>query len=149
MNHKIQLLDCTLRDGGYVNDWNFGKDTTAYLFERLVSSKVDIIEVGFLDERRAYDPNRTIMPNSEAVEKNFAKFDHGDAMVVGMIDFGTCGIENLKPCAESCLDGIRVIFKKEKCIRLWPSASRSRHWDIKCFPSWFPLPATQMMNCAK
>lgn len=114
MNHKIQLLDCTLRDGGYVNDWNFGKDTTAYLFERLVSSKVDIIEVGFLDERRAYDPNRTIMPNSEAVEKNFAKFDHGDAMVVGMIDFGTCGIENLKPCAESCLDGIRVIFKKEK-----------------------------------
>ena len=52
MNHKIQLLDCTLRDGGYVNDWNFGKDTTAYLFERLVSSKVDIIEVGCLDERR-------------------------------------------------------------------------------------------------
>lgn len=116
MNHKIQLLDCTLRDGGYVNDWNFGKDTTAYLFERLVSSKVDIIEVGFLDERRAYDPNRTIMPNSEAVEKNFAKFDHGDAMVVGMIDFGTCGIENLKPCAESCLDGIRVIFKKGKNV---------------------------------
>ena len=35
-------------------------------------------------------------------------------MVVGMIDFGTCGIENLKPGAESCLDGIRVIFKKEK-----------------------------------
>ena len=114
MNHKIQLLDCTLRDGGYVNDWNFGRDTTAYLFERLVSSKVDIIEVGFMDERRVYDPDRTIMPNSDAVEKNFAKFDHGNAMLVGMIDFGTCSIENVKPCAESCLDGIRVIFKKEK-----------------------------------
>ena len=21
---EIKLLDCTLRDGGYVNDWNFG-----------------------------------------------------------------------------------------------------------------------------
>lgn len=114
MGHKIQLLDCTLRDGGYVNDWNFGRDTAAYLFERLVSSRVDIIEVGFMDERRVYDPDRTIMPDSEAVERNFGKFDHGDSMVVGMIDFGTCGIGNVKPCAESCLDGIRVIFKKEK-----------------------------------
>lgn len=114
MNHKIQLLDCTLRDGGYVNDWNFGRDTTTYLFERLVSSKIDIIEVGFIDERREYDSNRTIMPNSNAVEKNFANLDHGNSMLVGMIDFGTCGIENLIPCSESCLDGIRVIFKKEK-----------------------------------
>ncbi len=114
MRHKIQLLDCTLRDGGYVNDWKFGKDTAAYLFERLVSSRVDIIEVGFMDERRTYDPDRTIMPDSDAVERNFGKFDHGNSMIVGMIDFGTCGIKNVKPCTESCLDGIRVIFKKEK-----------------------------------
>ena len=31
-----------------------------------------------------------------------------------MIDYGTCSIENLQPCSESFLDGIRVIFKKEK-----------------------------------
>ena len=114
MSHKIQLLDCTLRDGGYVNDWKFGKDTIAYLFERLVSSKVDIIEVGFIDERREYDSERTIMPDSIAVEKSFSKFDHGSSLVVGMIDYGTCGIDKLIPCSESCLDGIRVIFKKEK-----------------------------------
>lgn len=24
---NIQLLDCTLRDGGYLNDWEFGHDT--------------------------------------------------------------------------------------------------------------------------
>ena len=24
---NIYLLDCTLRDGGYVNDWRFGEDT--------------------------------------------------------------------------------------------------------------------------
>lgn len=22
---KISLLDCTLRDGGYINNWNFGE----------------------------------------------------------------------------------------------------------------------------
>jgi len=29
-----------------------------------------------------------------------------------MIDYGTCSIENLQPCSDSYLDGIRVIFKK-------------------------------------
>lgn len=23
---KVTLLDCTLRDGGYVNDWQFGEE---------------------------------------------------------------------------------------------------------------------------
>ena len=111
---KIRLLDCTLRDGGYLNDWNFGKDNISYIFRRLVHSNVDVIEVGFLDDRRSFDPNRTINPDTESYNKIFGKFDHGNAMVVGMIDFGTCRIENLKPCTESCLDGIRVIFKKDK-----------------------------------
>ena len=44
---KISLLDCTLRDGGYVNDWEFGYDNIVNIFERLADSKVDIIEIGF------------------------------------------------------------------------------------------------------
>ena len=46
------LLDCTLRDGGYLNDWEFGYDNIVNIYERLVSAKVDIIEVGFIDEPR-------------------------------------------------------------------------------------------------
>ena len=48
---EIKLLDCTLRDGGYVNDWNFGHDNMVNIFERLISSGVDILGVGFLDDR--------------------------------------------------------------------------------------------------
>ena len=44
---KIQLLDCTLRDGGYVNDWRFGYTNIVSMFERLVDANVDVIEVGF------------------------------------------------------------------------------------------------------
>ena len=53
---KIKLLDCTLRDGGYLNDWKFGSQTIVSIFERLVSSGVDIIEVGFLDDERSLIP---------------------------------------------------------------------------------------------
>lgn len=109
---EIRLLDCTLRDGGYVNDWEFGHDNLLSVFERVVGAGVDIIEVGFLDERRPFDINRSIMPDSASVEKIFGGVDRKQTMVVGMIDYGTCSIENIQPCAESYLDGIRVIFKK-------------------------------------
>ncbi len=108
----IELLDCTLRDGGYLNDWEFGCDNLVNIFERLVSAKADIIEVGFLDERRDFDPNRSIMPDTASVEKIYGGLERGDSMVVGMIDYGTCGLSHIQPCRESFLDGIRVIFKK-------------------------------------
>lgn len=109
-----KLLDCTLRDGGFVNDWEFGHDNIIHIFERLVSSKIDVIEICFLDERRKFDENRTILPNTKLVDCLFGQLDKKKSMVVGMIDYGTCGIENISPCTESFLDGIRVIFKIEK-----------------------------------
>lgn len=82
------------------------------MLERLVSANIDIIEIGFLDQRRSYDIERSIMPSTDCVEKIYGNVDKRNAMIVGMIDYGTCGIENLQPCKESYLDGIRVIFKK-------------------------------------
>ena len=69
---KIKLLDCTLRDGGYVNDWKFGYDNILCIFERLIDSKVDIIEIGFLDERRPFDRDRSIMPDTDCMEAAIA-----------------------------------------------------------------------------
>ena len=109
---KRELLDCTLRDGGYINDWEFGHDKIVEIFERLVSSGVDFIEVGFIDDRRSFDINRTIMPDTEAVNRIFAGLDKGHAKVVGMIDYGTCAIDRIQPCKDTMLDGIRVIFKQ-------------------------------------
>ena len=40
---QVKLLDCTLRDGGYVNDWEFGHDNIVTIFERLISAGVDIL----------------------------------------------------------------------------------------------------------
>lgn len=111
MNNTM-LLDCTLRDGGYINDWKFGHDNLVSIFERLVDANLDIIEIGFLDERRPFDIDCSIMPDTDSVEKIYGMLDRKRTMVVGMIDYGTCGTEHIKPCEESFLDGIRVIFKK-------------------------------------
>lgn len=109
---RIQLLDCTLRDGGYINDWEFGHNNSLSIYERLVSSGVDIIEVGFIDQRRPFDTNRTIFPNTKSIGKIFNSIQKKAPMTVGMIDYGTCDIENIQECKDSWIDGIRVIFKK-------------------------------------
>lgn len=109
---EIKLLDCTLRDGGYVNDWKFGHNNIVSIFERLVDSNVDYIEVGFLDDRRPFDMDRSIMPDTESVKKIYGKLDRKQACVVGMIDYGTCTLNNIQDCKDSYLDAIRVIFKK-------------------------------------
>lgn len=44
----IKLLDCTLRDGGYVNKWNFGKNVIDDIMSKMFKTNVDIIEAGFI-----------------------------------------------------------------------------------------------------
>ena len=109
---NLYLLDCTLRDGGYVNDWEFGAGSIKSIFSRLDSAGVDSIEIGFIDDRRSYDPNRSIYPDTKSVEPIFEGMKKPNALVCAMIDYGTCKIENIAPKCESHIDGIRVIFKK-------------------------------------
>jgi 4-hydroxy 2-oxovalerate aldolase len=108
---NIKILDCTLRDGGYNNDWNFGHNTLIHLFERSTSAGIDFIEIGFIDDRRPFDINRSIMPDTGSAAKIWGRLDKKKSKIVAMIDYGTCDLMNIQPCAESFIDGIRVIFK--------------------------------------
>ena len=114
MGKKIKLLDCTLRDGGYINDWEFGHSVITGTYKRLDAAGVDYIEVGFLDDRRNFDINRTIQPNTDCYNKIFGGVEKKHAVSVAMIDYGTCDISHIKNCDTTFIDGIRVIFKKER-----------------------------------
>ena len=133
MKHDVTILDCTLRDGGYVNDWNFGHDVIQSIYRRLDDANVDYIEVGFLDERRPFDINRTIFPDTRSLDKVFAGVEKKKAIPVAMIDFGTCSIDNLAPANETFIDGIRVIFKKEKIDQALPFCEKIKEKGYKLF----------------
>lgn len=112
MERKKNPVRCTLRDGGYVNDWEFGHDHLCSIFQRLVDTEVEFIEIGFLDERRPFDMNRSIMSDTLSAERIYGRMEKGRALALGMIDYGTCGLQHIRPANETFLDGIRVIFKK-------------------------------------
>ena len=47
--NDIVLLDCTLRDGGYVNDWCWGENCISDIVGDILKANIDIMEIGFLN----------------------------------------------------------------------------------------------------
>ena len=62
---QIELLDCTLRDGGYLNGWNFGKQNIKDIFNTLNLSEIDYIECGFINNIQTYNINHSIFEKVE------------------------------------------------------------------------------------
>ena len=44
---KIQVLDCTLRDGGYYNNWDFPSELVQDYINSIYNSGIKYIELGF------------------------------------------------------------------------------------------------------
>ena len=69
MNRKIELLDCTLRDGGYCNYWRFGTENIPEIIAGLRKAKIEMIECGFLTDRVDYDEERTLYTQIEQADE--------------------------------------------------------------------------------
>ena len=108
----LKLLDCTLRDGGYVNDWNFGENAIKNIKESIENSGVEIIEVGFLKDVK-YDPNRTLFPGVEWAEHVIYPKKE-DVLYCLMVDAPIpFPIDKVIKRTECGIDAIRIIVWKE------------------------------------
>jgi 4-hydroxy 2-oxovalerate aldolase len=43
----IKILDCTLRDGGYYNNWDFDHELVELYLKSMKEASIDVIEIGF------------------------------------------------------------------------------------------------------
>ena len=110
---KISLLDCTLRDGGYVNDWQFGRDTIRGFGNKIARTGVEFYEVGFIKGDK-YNPDRAVFPDIKSFEEMITP-KKKDILYVGMLDMSApVSRDVIVPYTGTSIDGIRVIFKKDK-----------------------------------
>ncbi|MBQ3654953.1 MAG: aldolase catalytic domain-containing protein [Synergistaceae bacterium] len=108
---SISVLDCTLRDGGYCNEWHFGFENAAKIARGLVEAGIDIIECGFLTNRVQYDPDITKFTDIRQVSRIIPECRKGKRFVV-MVNYGEYSPEDLPEYDGSSVDGIRVAFHK-------------------------------------
>lgn len=106
--NRVNILDCTLRDGGYINEFNFGENVLKDIVEKLSKASIDIIECGFL-KSGAFDKNRSLYGSVEAV-KNVIGKKNPNLMYVAMIQYGTIANGEITPYDGTSIDGIRVTF---------------------------------------
>lgn len=130
---RISLLDCTLRDGGYIVGWTFGSNTIINIYSRLVASGVDIIELGYLREKDPFDPDRTSIPSVADIARVYDTDMTGGPMKVAMIDLGICGIDNICEQKDSVIDGIRLTFKKPRLEEAMEFAGQLKKKGYKLF----------------
>lgn len=110
--NRVQVLDCTLRDGGYCNEWRFGFDNVKKIIDGLVEANVEIIECGFLTNRVEYNPEFTKFITIEKIAKVIPENRQGK-LFVAMMNYGEYNIGDLPLHDGSSIDGIRVAFHKK------------------------------------
>jgi 4-hydroxy 2-oxovalerate aldolase len=52
----IKILDCTIRDGGLINNSQFTDEFVSAVYQALVDAGVDYMEVGYKGDRKIYSP---------------------------------------------------------------------------------------------
>lgn len=114
---RLSLLDCTLRDGGYLNNWNFGEQAIRDVAFQLADTGAEIVEMGFLRDQE-YDPNRAVWRDIRMIDSFLPKgFDQIRFSVMCEMA-NPFPLEKLRPKEETRIDIIRVIVWK----RLIPEA---------------------------
>lgn len=110
----IQLLDCTLRDGGYCNDCRFGLGNQRRMTAGLAAAGVEIIECGFLLDHVLYHPDVTRFTSPEQIGAILPGVPGPDSpQYVVLADYGRYDFDRLPPQPETPIQGIRVAFRKK------------------------------------
>lgn len=107
----MKVLDCTLRDGGYVNNWNFGAETKTKVLHGLEEIGVDIIELGFMRDN-PYNPDSSNITRIEEANELIQPKKEGVIYSAMLEAFSPYPLEKLSDWTPDGVDLIRVCIWK-------------------------------------
>ncbi len=91
-----KILDCTLRDGGYINNWDFPPQNVKKIINLLQKANIDYVELGF------YHHNLDkILPDD-------------CSNILAMVQYSKTSINEIPDVENSKIKTLRVIFKKHE-----------------------------------
>ena len=109
----IEILDCTLRDGGRIIDGKFQDNEIIGIGKFLKKSNIDIIELGFLRDNINYCGNSTFFGTVAQANYYAENIGEGNQRYVLFVDYGLYNIDNLDERNNKRITGIRYGFTKK------------------------------------
>ena len=104
---NIRLLDCTLRDGAYINGADFGESAIHGIIKKLCEAHADVIECGWFKDAPRKKGSSYFNRAEEIVP--YLKKEDGVLYTV-MIDWDRYNTDQLSPYDGSSVDGVRIVF---------------------------------------
>lgn len=107
---EIKVLDCTIRDGGLINDHKFDDKFVRAVYKALSEAGVDYIELGYQASTKFFSPDKFGKWKfcDESHLREITKGIESKSKLSTMVDIGRVLLEEVKPKKESVVDMIRV-----------------------------------------
>ncbi|MFD0961358.1 aldolase catalytic domain-containing protein [Paenibacillus chungangensis] len=105
-----KIVDCTIRDGGLVNNWDFSVEFVSHLYNSLNEAGVDYMEIGYKNSPKLLKGADQAGPwrflNDDFLKKVIP--NKGRTKLSALVDIGRVDESDILPRSESMLDLIRV-----------------------------------------
>ncbi len=120
--NKLNILDCTLRDGGYYNNWYFKKDLVNEYLRVMDIIKVDYVEIGF----RFVDKIKIKGPTAYSEESFLRTLKIPKGLKIGVMINAADFINN-----KNIIELAKKIFKPKKKSLISLVRIACHHYEIK------------------
>lgn len=105
-NSDLKILDCTLRDGGYYNDWDFSKSLVDQYLITMDNSNIDVIEIGF-----RFLPKKSFLgPYAYTTDQFLRSLDLPQDLMIGVM----INAKEILDYQHGIKEAISTLFNKEE-----------------------------------
>lgn len=107
---QIKVLDCTIRDGGLINNHDFDREFVRETYKAISAAGVDYMELGYKNSKELFSSKEYGLwkfCDDEEIKQVIDGIESRTKISV-MVDVGRVNIEDVKPKAESPVDMIRT-----------------------------------------
>ncbi|MBQ5988030.1 MAG: hypothetical protein IJL67_00875 [Oscillospiraceae bacterium] len=112
MSKNIKLLDCTLRDGAYITNSDFGEAAIRGIIKKMQEARVDVIEVGWL-KNSSHKEGSSYFETPDDIEPYIID-KKTSVLYTAMIDWDRYDTDKLPEYNGKSIDAVRVVFPHGK-----------------------------------
>jgi 4-hydroxy 2-oxovalerate aldolase len=108
---NMTIVDCTIRDGGLMNNSKFDLETVRAVFAACCAAGIDVCELGYRNSKTMFDPAEFgpwRFCDEEDLRKATDGIDRGKTKIAVMMDAHKSDPEDLLPNEETVIDMVRV-----------------------------------------
>lgn len=108
---EIKVLDCTIRDGGLINNWDFSDAFTKAVLQALVGSGIDYMEIGYKASRKIVTGaglGKWRFCEEDDIRRFIDGIDMKGLKLSAMVDIGRVEHSEIPTAQNSVFDMIRV-----------------------------------------